>query len=357
MAPGEVKALHRLMRAPISAVLASTLIVALILATTSSAHGAPPRRWETARRGPAFAAEATALARAEDQLLAGRRLRRTAQQVDSLGAGGLLVHQQHARRILEAAGGARARDPLLRLQYGEVLSNLGAWVEAAAVLETVVDRVPGPSRVEALGELAVVYARLGRTREEIACYDRALALEPHALSQATMIANQAEAYMSIGDLARAIAGYRAALATLDPLSGPEVAFYAPTVYWGLAVALDRSGELDAALDAVQRARSYDPADSRLSASSWFYNPPHDEAWYAALGHLMVARRGPDLDVRQAAYRRAIERFREYVDRAPPDDRWVPLARSHVAMLLTEEARFEKRSRPPLPGRRGASLSD
>jgi tetratricopeptide (TPR) repeat protein len=348
-----------LMRAPASTISGAlgALVSALLLAATPTADAAPPRRWEAARRGPAFSAEATALARAEDQLLAGKRLRRAAQQVDPLGAGGLMMHQQQARRILEAAGGARARDPLLRLQYGEVLSNLGAWAEAAAVLETVVDRVPGPLRVEALGELAVAYARLGRTREEIACYDRALALEPHALSQATMLANQAEAYMSTGDLARAIAGYRAALATLDPLSGAEVALFSPTIHWGLAVALDRSGELDAALDAVQRARSYDPADKGLSSSSWFYNPPHDEAWYAALGHLMVARRGPDLDVRQAAYQRAIERFREYVGRAPPDDRWLPLARSHVTMLLTEQARFEKRLRTPLPGRRGASLSD
>ncbi len=331
-------------------------LAALVAATPSPAAAAPPGRWESVRRGPAVQAEAAALARAEEQLLAGRRLRRTAEQVDPLAAGGLLVHQQQARRILEAAGGARARDPLLRLQYGEVLSNLGAWREAAAVLEATVDHVPGPFRVEAMAELSVIYARLGRTREEIASYDRALALEPHALSQATMLANQAEAYMTSGDLARAISGYRAALTTLDALSSPEVAFHAPTVFWGLGVALDRSGELDAALDAVQRARGYDPADSRLSSSSWFYNPAHDEAWYAALGHLMVARRGPDIDVRQAAYGRAIERFREYVDRAPPQDPWLSLARAHVATLLTEQARFEKRLRTPLPGGRGASPS-
>ena len=327
-----------------------------VLLTSGVALAAPPRRWESARMPSAARAEATALERADGQLLAGRRLRRIAAEVDPLGAGGLVVHLQEAKRTLEAAGGARAASPELRLRLAEVLSDLGDYRQAAVVLETIVDHVPTHLRVDAWVELAVAYAKLGRTREELACYERALVLEPHAPTRATMLANQAEATMTTGDVDRAVSGYRAALATIEQLSAQEIQYYAPTTLWGLAVALDRAGQLDVALDAVLRARSYDPADSRLAGDGWFYNPAHDEAWYAGLGHLAVARRGPELDVRREAYGRAIDSFREYVERAPADDPWVPLARARLAGLAVERARFEKRLAPPLPRARGLSPS-
>src|SRR5262249_59502959 len=67
--------------------------------------------------------------------------------------------------------------------------------------------------------------------------------------------------------------------------------YAPSTYWGLAVALDRSGELDAAMEAIGLARSYDPHDKSISPAggSWFFSPEYDEAWYTALGHWAHAR--------------------------------------------------------------------
>jgi tetratricopeptide (TPR) repeat protein len=328
--------------------VAATVAVALVLGVAPAADAAPPGRWAAARMSPSARAEAAALERADAQLLAGRRLRRIAAEVDPLRAGGLLVHQQAALRILQAAGGARAASPALRLRYGEVLADLGEHREAAAVLETVVDVAPVHLRVDAWVELAVEYARLGRARDEIGCYDRALAFEPHAPTRATILANQAEATMTTGDVDRAVAGYRAALGTIEQLSAQEVQVYAPTTLWGLAVALDRAGQVDAALDAVQRARSYDPLDSRLAGDGWFFNPPHDEAWYAGLGHLAVARRGPEPDVRLAAYGRAIESFREYVERAPEGDPWAASARARVASLLSERARYEKRVRTPLP---------
>jgi len=325
------------MRRAVVALAASACLLAAV-----PAHAGPRTRWQSARQTPAARAETAALARAEDQLLAARRLRRIASQVDPLAAGGLLVHHKQARRLLEAAGGSRARDPELRLRYGEVLSDLGQWREAAVVLAGVVDEVPAALRVDAWVELAVAHARLGRTRDEIACYDRALAIEPHTATRVTMLANQAEAYMTLGDIARAVDGYRAALTSIEALSAGEVPYFAPTTLWGLGVALDRAGELDAALDAVQRARMYDPGDSRLASDGWFYNPPHDEAWYDGLGHLAVARRGPDRDVRQAAYGRAIASFRAYAERAPPGDLWVAVAHARVTALTSEEARFTAR---------------
>jgi tetratricopeptide (TPR) repeat protein len=310
------------------------------LFVSDAATARPIARWADARDGARRATETRALAAADLQLGEGLRLRRLASGFDPLGSAGFLVHQQEARRILEAAGGARAASPEVRLRYAEVLADLRQWAEAAEVLEGVVDHLPAPRRIDAWVELAVAYARLDRGREEIQCYDRALAFEPHGSARSTILANQAEAYMAVGDVARAIAGYRAAL---EPLSSPEdVARRAPTTLWGLGVALDRSGELDAGLDAIQRARSYDPADRSLSGDGWFFNPAHDAAWYGGLGHLLVARRGPELDVRRAAYGRAIEAFREYVAMAPTTDLWLPAARARIVALSAEQTRFERR---------------
>jgi len=320
--------------------IVAAALAGAMLAAPASAGADPLGRWEAARGPLRHAAEIQALEAADRQLAEGLRLRALASAFDPLASTGLFAHQQEARRLLEAVGGAAANDPRVRLRYGEVLSDLRLWSEAVPVLEGVVDQVPASSRVDAWVELAIAYARTGRGRDEIACYERALAHDPHGASRATILANEAEAFMAVGDVTRAVAGYRAAL---EPLTtAEEIADRAPTTLWGLGVALDRAGELDAALDAIQRARAYDPADARLSGPGWFFNPTYDEAWYAGLGHLLVARRGPDLDVRRSAYGRAIEAFREYVDTAPQAVAWVATARARVVALTTEQARFEKR---------------
>jgi len=304
------------------------------------AEASPTTRWTQAREGKSRAAEKAALDAAEHQLGEGLRLRALASGFDPLGGAGMVAHQQEARRILDAVGGGRSASPEVRLRYAEILSNLGLWAEVVPILERTVNEVPASSRVDAWVELAVAYARVGRGQDEIRCYERALAYEPHGASRATILANEAEAYMAAGDVARAVAGYRAALEPLATVE--EVARRAPTTLWGLGVALDRSGELAAGLDAIQRARAYDPADRNLSGAGWFFNPEHDAAWYAGLGHLLVARRGPELDVRREAYGRAIASFREYVDLAPAADLWVATARARILALTAEQARFERR---------------
>lgn len=315
-------------------------LVAAITLASSAALATPTSRWTEARQASRAVAEQRAVEAADQQLAEGFRMRRLASGFDPLGASGYVAHQQEARRILESVGGANARSPEVRLRYAQVLSDLRLWPEAVAILERVVDDVPASSKVTAWTELAIAYARLGRGEEEVGCYERALAFEPHGPARSTILANQAEAYMALGDVTRAVAGYRAALDGLA--ASAQMPDRAPTTLWGLGVALDRSGELESGLDAIQRARAYDPADRSLSGEGWFFNPPYDAAWYAGLGHLLVARRGPELDVRRAAYTRAIEAFREYVDTAPPNDLWVAAARARILALTAEQARFERR---------------
>ena len=108
---------------------------------------------------------------------------------------------------------------------------------------------------------------------------------PFGLSRGT-VSELPPVLLRLGNLAEAVTGYESALvltAKLPPTSGAHQT--AALAVWGLAVALDRSGELESGLDAIQRARAYDPADRSLSSEGWFFNPPYDAAWYAGLGHL------------------------------------------------------------------------
>src|SRR4029079_8260597 len=87
----------------------------------------------------------------------------------------------------------------------------------------------------------------------------------------------------------AVAGYRTALGLL---SADHMMFGSgSTTLWGLAVALDRSGDLDSGLESVRVARSYDAQDKHLNGPGWFYLPAYDRHWYEALGHWQVARKG------------------------------------------------------------------
>jgi tetratricopeptide (TPR) repeat protein len=214
---------------------------------------------------------------------------------------------------------------------------------------------PAPVRSEAWQRLAVCHARLGRWDDEIKAYTEALALEPHPGPRATLLANRAEAYMVLGDVTAAVEGYRAALASLGSL---DMFRYGVTALWGLAVALDRSGDLEDALASIQLARTYDRTDSQIHGPGWFYVPPYDDAWYAALGHWAAAR-GAELGAaRAASYQQAIAAWEAYLARAPSTDRWLPLAKARRAQCAKEREqtmkRLRKSARPANAGRTGGA---
>jgi tetratricopeptide (TPR) repeat protein len=194
-------------------------------------------------------------------------------------------------------------------------------------------------------QLAIQYARLGRPKDEIAAYGEALRVQPVAGERSVLLANRAEAYMLLGDVTSAIAGYRASLALLT--SDYLLFNAAPTTLWGLAVALDRSGDLDGGLETVRLARAYDPRDARLDGPSWFFLPAYDKYWYHALGHWAVARKADVDAVRAEAYSHAVTNWEEYVaaaSRDGKDDKWVDIARVRLKQCEKERDEFLKRSR-------------
>lgn len=318
---------------------AAAWLAAALLLGAGAAH-ATPSVWARAR-DPEAAARAALVAQAEalelehDHRLSPRRRRPpSARDVQALAE----RYLRPAAALLEAAGAARSPDPFVRARLAQLYAQLGKPAEAAALYTGVaVSDAPAPLRARAWSALAVACAHLGRHDDEIEAYSRALALQPLPPERARILANRAEAYMLRGDVERAVAGYRASLALY--FVGNQLFQGGTTTLWGLAVALDRSGDLDGGLEAVRLARTYDPQDLQINGPNWFYVPEYDRHWYEALGHWAVARHA-DLDsVRVEAYARAAASLREFVARAGQADPWLTLAQDRLRRCEKERAAF------------------
>lgn len=304
---------------------ALALAAALLLFGVHDA-AADPSIWSQARSADQGRL-ATAVADAEALQLKYRHITRTHPDEDGAVVGELFLRQ--AREVLEQAGAARSPDPRVRYQLAEVRHLLHDEAAAVKLFETVVtvETTPQSIRAEAYSQLAEAYTRLGRFDDEIRAYDAALRFEPQPFARARLLANRAESYMAIGDITAAVDGYRGAIGLL---SAPiEMFTLGPTTLWGLAVALDRSGDLDGALEAIRLARTYDPLDRNLNGPGWFYVPAYDRFYYQALGHWSAARRATLSAVRAAEYLSAVAHWQEYLDSAAPDDRWIGVARARL----------------------------
>lgn len=325
--------------------LATTLVAALLGLPRETLAG--PSVWSKARE-PAAAARAALLDEA-DQFLLKHDLAQNDTLFEPNPAVDLLrmrdVYMLEALRRLEEAGGATSADPRVRIRLGHVLRRLGQdrkpmnpgrLEEAIDVLVTVAQSSAPPAiTTAAWNELAIAYAVLGKREQEVHAYGQALAHEPLGQHRAVLLANRAESYMGMGRLDDALQGYRDALRSLLPI---EMFQYGVTTLWGLAVATDRDGDLDAALASIALARAYDRDDRKIKEPSWFFSPSYDEAWYEALG-FWAAARATDLGaVRAEAYARAVESWEAYLARAPEDDRWIPLARVRLEACKKERDR-------------------
>ena len=328
-------------------------IAALLVALAPASASADPTVWGRAA-DPKAAQAADALA--EYRALYTSYLELSIKPDSTVSPTGYL---HRARHLLEAGGAMTSSDPALRAALARVESSLHGHdhdihhVERALELLSWVVRwrrgahqasearsigLSTEFHSSVLGELALCYAHLERRRDEIAGYNDALAIEVRPFQRSVLLANQAEGLMAEGDLVGSIRGYREALALLPNI---VVALRGATTVWGLAVALDRSGDHPAALEQVNLARSYDPKDEQFN-ENWFFMPPYDEQWYAALGHEAHAAAATDPESRIAALEKAIDSWRGYIAAAPSTDRWLGLAEQRLHRA--ERARASARAR-------------
>jgi tetratricopeptide (TPR) repeat protein len=316
--------------------IALAFVAAAAASIFPASASADPSVWTKARE-PRLVQEGELVREAQRAIL---RYRRMARSLGPQGSSLAEMLLRDARRSLAQVVNAGTRDFGVRMLYVEVLRDSKMPDDAlAAVKKLLADDPPAPVKADALTELALLHAHAGRRDEEIKAYTDALAIEPHAAARSHLIANRAEALMALGDVTAAVAGYREALA---PLTTAELFWIGPTALFGLGVALDRLGNLDDAFRSVKLARSYDPTDKGLRKEAWFFSPAHDEHWYFALGAWTCARFSEGWAVRADCFAESVTRWEEYIAAAPPDDRWVPLARVRLAAVNKERDDFEKR---------------
>lgn len=253
------------------------------------------------------------------------------------------------RSMLEGAGAATHPDPALRFFYGNVLADLSDDAGTVAVLEPTVAAFPDhPDALGAYYQLAIAYARLQRREDEARAYERYLTRQTLSHLRSNALYNYGDALMSLGDLTRASALYRSAIELEPGQSRTGV-----LARWGLAVALDRTGDIAQALATAKEAVQLDAsARSVLHDENTFFVPEYEIFWYEALRHWALA----DLATNDASERRhnlehASVSWQGYIASAPSTDPWVALAQARFRRtqhLLVKAGGTVPRKAPPIP---------
>ncbi len=295
---------------------------------------AQPTVWDVARD--------PGLRRVEEQTLVAERL-----LLRPIASPGELVRARLAfgRLLTEIAAnppstGTSARlDALVGALYSE--PHVADYTAARSWLTRALDAAPPAplaQRVHFL--LGVACAKLGDGGCDREAYTEVLELATAPNDRAQALMNRAEGRMLAGDLAGAIVDYRQAryLASVPELVS--------LVYYGLGVALERSGDLPSALRAMLEARAawtssapYSPLDD----PDVFFVPAFDLYYYKGLEALAVARAAKaDRDWAAATrdYARAAGYFDQYLAEAEREDTpWVRNARALLGASRLEPARI------------------
>jgi tetratricopeptide (TPR) repeat protein len=242
-----------------------------------------------------------------------------------------------AAALCERAAAQKPKDPepvmmLIRaLTVGDVehpeLCRPGHCEAALAAIERVrkMDSLALESaRVAA--EEGILLSRMGRFAQAMVAYERALPLveasrRPNGLDErpgsVLLWGNSAETAMALGRLDDAIRRYEIAV---DNAPYGDVEWQ--LALYGLAVALDRDGQVERARHTIQRVLERDPSLSRLHDEGVFFAPAGDLYYYEGLGHEVAG----DRTRARAAFARFVQ--------AQPHSRWIVRARAHLALLGT-----------------------
>jgi tetratricopeptide (TPR) repeat protein len=311
--------------------LLAWLAAALVVAPTVVHADTPPSIWERARDPEA--AEAFDLHRAVQQ-----RLARTAVAEVDFGERGRVL------AMLERAGAEHGKSALLRFDLGQVYLLLGNHGRAAQVLKAAIAEFPEhPAVEEAWFRLALACGHTGDHACESKAYVEVLRRETEELRRVTPTLNLAETQMHLGDLKEAIEGYREALRMAGHVPARETA---PLATWGLAVALDRSGDTVSAEKearfALEIERSMGLSRLLRDTDIVFFAPEYEIHWYEGLGATAVARVATSARERVVFWRQAEASFGEYIKAAErKNDRWLAIARARLAVAKSERERAEK----------------
>ena len=318
-------------------------VLALVTSSGLATADTPPSAWDRAR-DPA----------------AGERYRLHERVQAWLNAPGIRGEREHAlfaesaRSALEAASAQTSPDVRLRFDLGIVYEDLDRHDEALAVLRPALDLAPrDAAAAPAWLAYAFAAAKTDRSREEIEGYDALIALSFEA--RPTVLANRAEAEMRLGNLDAAVSGYRDVIFGLEHAPGGRASDAQSLVLarWGLAVALDRLGDTTTSRSEALTAAREDPQEKYIGdRNDVFFVPDYERDWYYGVGRAERARLETDARLAVEAWDLVVRTWADYVARAVPSDRWLPLARAHLASAESERqiasARLPATRRAPRP---------
>lgn len=306
-------------------------LVAAALVPGAAVADTPPSVWQRARDPET--AEAYALHRLVQQ-----RLVRT--EIAAVNFG----EQERVLVLLERAGAEKSKSPLLRFDLGEVYLLVKNYARSAQVLKAALAEFPNHSAApEGWLRLAFACGHLGDHECERKSYTEVLRFETEDLRRITPMLNLAETMMHIGDLTAAIEGYREVVRLSGRVPAAESA---PLAEWGLAVALDRSGD---SIGAEREARlavelEHSIGHDRLLHDEHivFFSPAYEIHWYDGLGAAAVARVATSARVRAAWWREAAKSYEEFIRAGErTNDRWLPIAKARLAQAKAERDRAAK----------------
>jgi tetratricopeptide (TPR) repeat protein len=283
-----------------------------------------------------------------------RRLTQAQTALDFGFSSALESQKDTVRAMLERQHAATSPDPRLRYDLGYVYLLLGRteargyYVRAAETLRDALAMAPDhPAAEEGWSRLAEACGHIGDHECERRAYTEVLRLMTEEADRGTATLNLAETEMHLGNLKEAIAGYREAQRIAARYPSRTLA---PLALWGLAVALDRSGDratADKEAIAVLEMQASSGMRNLLRSPGVFFYPEYELAWYDAVGAMALARKaGASLDEAARQWKNAELAFTAYIrsaeGKAPPD-RWLGLAKVRLESVRRERQIAEKRN--------------
>lgn len=259
-------------------------------------------------------------------------------------------HCSRALQLLEAQGGENSKDVRIRLDLGELYFEQKNFLRSAEVLKKALADAPNHSASEE-GWLTLAFAcgHLGDHTCEKKAYVEVLHRVSEEVLRATPTLNLAETDMHLGNLKEAIEGYRDALRISGRTMHRETA---PLAVWGLAVALDRSGDRASAEKEARFALELEESMGRpqiLHSTGVFFVPAYEIHYYDGLGAFARGKVAKSAAEAAKYFGRAESAFGRYARSADGSDRWLEMAKSRLAASKTEREKAEARAlREPPP---------
>jgi tetratricopeptide (TPR) repeat protein len=290
----------------------------------------------------------------------------------------LELRLETAKAMLENAEAAHSPDVRLRFDLGFVYYGLAERQVLDSLYQKAIDvLVPAlasspdhPAATEALATLVYCYAKLNFPREELAAWRQYIPRLVDDGSRVVAMMNMGEAEMRLGQIDDALGTFREVLRLCGELpNSSRVSETYVLGLWDVAIALDRSGDPQGALDAAGQARrmvvGVDPAGRPVTGStliapentSVFFVPPWEREWYLALDAMAAARSARDPRAIATAWAQAEGHWTAYFDRSAATggtDPFLSVARlrlrqAHDKRLAADQTVARLPKRPPPHG--------